>query len=73
MTSRLSHLKDVLGFDNTEHIPFTARYRISCSRCVAKVVQGVPTHERTCINENVECKGCGNRVRSQKRYCDDCR
>lgn len=73
MTSRLSHLRAALGFDTTEHIPFSARYRIQCSRCTPFVVNGVPIHERTCPNESKECDGCNSRVKASLRYCDDCR
>jgi hypothetical protein len=73
MTSRLAHYRHVLGFDTTEHIPFSTRYRIQCSRCVPAVIMGTPTHERTCPNESKECNGCGNRVKASLRYCEDCR
>lgn len=72
MTSRLSHLKHVLGFDTTENIPFSTRYRISCSQCRPSVVMGTPTHERACPNETSECNGCGNRIRPPQRYCQEC-
>jgi hypothetical protein len=47
--SRLSIIRS-LGFDDSEHVPGTKRYRIRCSQCDAMVINGFPTHERTCPN-----------------------
>jgi len=39
------------GFDLSEHIPFTNRFRPRCSQCEALAVNGVATHETGCPNE----------------------
>ena len=70
--SRLSHIRDVLGFNATVHIPFTSQYRVRCDRCEALVVNGTPTHERGCPNATHECNGCNARVSMNMRYCYDC-
>ncbi len=40
-----------MGFDLSEHIPFTKHYRVRCSQCEALCINGYPTHERGCPNE----------------------
>lgn len=57
--SRLAHLRDVLGFDETKHIPGTRMYRIRCSACDALVVSGIAAHEIGCPNRARECFECG--------------
>jgi hypothetical protein len=69
--SYLTHLCD-LGFDRSEHIPFTKQYRVRCSQCDALVISGTPTHERGCPNRTYECNGCGAIVTGRQRYCEDC-
>lgn len=49
MSMKLKELKD-LGFDLSEHIKFTKTFRVRCSQCNVLVINGVPTHELTCIN-----------------------
>lgn len=39
-----------LGFDRSEHIPFTKGFRIRCSQCEACCINGVPCHETGCPN-----------------------
>ena len=39
-----------LGFDRTENVLFTSRYRIRCSQCEALVINGVACHETRCPN-----------------------
>lgn len=46
--SRLAYYCDELGFDRSEHVPFTKQYRIQCSRCEALVINGVACHETGC-------------------------
>ena len=48
--SKLSYYRDSLGFDNSEHVPFTKSYRIRCSQCAALVINGIPCHESRCPN-----------------------
>ena len=48
--SRLARYQDIQGFDRTEHIPFTKRYRIRCSQCAALVINNIPCHETGCPN-----------------------
>jgi len=59
------------GFDESEHIPFTKRYRVKCSQCEALCINGMATHETGCPNQTHECKGCGASVQS-RGYCQDC-
>ncbi len=61
----------LLGFDESEHIPFTNRYRVKCSQCQACTVNGIPCHETECPNQKHECKGC-NALIDHKGYCADC-
>lgn len=39
-----------LGFDRSEHIPFTKQFRVRCSQCESSCVNGVPCHEHGCPN-----------------------
>ena len=39
-----------LGFDLSEHIPFTMYFRVRCSQCAALAINGVPCHETGCPN-----------------------
>jgi hypothetical protein len=57
--SYLAHLRDVLGFDRSEHIPFTKHYHVRCSSCEALSINGVPCHESRCPNQSHECRECG--------------
>lgn len=43
-----------LGFDKSEHIPFTRRYRLRCSQCEAVAINGHPCHETGCPNARKE-------------------
>jgi len=61
-----------LGFDKSEHIPFTRRYRVRCSQCAACAVNGRPVHETGCPHEMHKCAGCDALVPFPYRYCDDC-
>ena len=70
--SRLSYLRDVLGFDRAEHVPFTRTWRVRCSRCSACTVNDTPIHERGCPNDTRGCSGCGARVPSNVKFCKDC-
>lgn len=71
MQSRLSHYR-TLGFDRSEHIPFTRQYRIRCSSCEALVINGVPCHETGCPVAVHECHGCNTLIPARQRYCADC-
>ena len=42
------------GFDLSSHVPFTKHYNVRCSQCEAAVINGVPCHERGCLNEPKE-------------------
>ena len=70
--SRTAYLRDVLGFDRAEHIPFTRTWREQCSACAALVVNGIPIHERGCPHDTRECAGCNARVPANVKYCEDC-
>jgi hypothetical protein len=72
--SRLSHYRNILGFDRAEHIPFTRHYRIACSSCEALVINGHASHETGCSNATQECDGCNERIPVSRfrRYCEDC-
>ena len=48
--SRLATFK-MMGFDLTENVPFTKRYRIGCSQCQAMAINGVACHEHGCPNQ----------------------
>jgi hypothetical protein len=48
--SRLAHLRDTLGFDESTVVSFSKETRIKCSQCEALAVNGVATHERGCPN-----------------------
>ena len=48
--SYLRYLRETLGFDQTEHIPFTKRYRVRCSQCEALCINGIPCHETGCLH-----------------------
>jgi len=60
-----------MGFDKSEHIPFSRGYRVRCSQCEALCVNRHPTHERGCPNITYECKGCDARV-ERPGYCPAC-
>ncbi len=68
---KLSQLRR-LGFDKSEHIPFTDRFRVGCSQCEALCINGIPTHESRCGNQKYECKGCDTLI-DHPGYCQDCR
>jgi hypothetical protein len=61
-----------LGFDNSRVIPFTKRYRVSCSQCEALCINGVPTHEHGCPNAVHECRGCNELIPVRQIYCSNC-
>lgn len=70
--SKLSYLRDTLGFDLTKNIPFSGQYRVRCGSCESMVVNGTPLHERGCPNDTHECAGCNARIPVNARYCADC-
>ena len=45
-----------MGFDRSEHIPFTRTHHVRCSCCAALVINGTPCHEN----------GCPNRVKDEE-------
>lgn len=49
-TSRVQRLRDQ-GFDRSYVVPFERAWKVRCSQCEALVINGIPTHERTCPNE----------------------
>ena len=61
-----------LGFDKSMSMD-EGRNAVSCSQCLAMVVNGIPTHETGCPNAKHECKGCFNLVPVGVKYCEDCR
>ena len=70
--SKLAYIRDTLGFDYSENVPFSRQYKIKCSQCDALVINGHPTHETGCQNATHECNGCNARVPAGHRYCADC-
>ena len=70
--SRTAYLRDTLGFDLAQHVPFTRTHKIRCSQCAACVVNGTPIHERNCPHDTRECSGCNARVPARVKYCEDC-
>ena len=40
------------GFDLSEHVPFTKRYRVRCSQCDACAINGVACHETGCPHDD---------------------
>ena len=58
-----------LGFDESRKS--TAGIHVSCSQCVALVINGVPCHETGCPNEMFECEGCDTLI-NYHGYCEDC-
>jgi hypothetical protein len=70
--SRTAYLRDVLGFDQAQHVPGTRQWRVRCSSCASSVVNGTPIHERGCPNDTRECSGCNARVPANVKYCEDC-
>ena len=60
-----------MGFDQSEHVPGTKRYRVRCSQCEACCINGHPTHEMGCPNTTYACKGCDARV-ERPGYCPAC-
>jgi hypothetical protein len=61
-----------LGFDLSQHVPFTRGYRVRCSCCAALVINGVPAHESGCTQARHECRGCSALVPVNQRYCEEC-
>ena len=49
-----------LGFDRSRAIAFSRAHYVGCSQCEALCINGVPTHERGCPNQPVECRECGS-------------
>jgi hypothetical protein len=47
--SRLQELVDQ-GFDNSEVVPFKGTWKVRCSKCLAAVINNMPTHETGCPN-----------------------
>lgn len=67
------HTLRVLGFDQSQHVPFTKHYRVRCSQCQSLVINGVPTHETGCPNATKGCKGCDAVIPARgPAYCNDC-
>lgn len=61
-----------LGFAESRHIPFTRMYHMRCAACEALVINGVPTHERGCLEATHECAGCNELIPTRQRYCEQC-
>jgi len=66
--SRLAELRN-LGFDESEHVPFTKTYKVRCSQCQALAINNTPAHENGCPNRMSECDWCGQPCKG--RFCDD--
>jgi rRNA maturation endonuclease Nob1 len=62
----------LLGFSESEHVPFTRQYRVRCASCEALVINGTPTHERGCPDQMHECHGCNEIIPANQRYCASC-
>lgn len=60
------------GFDKSEHIPFTRKFRVGCSCCQATTVNGTPTHEKGCHKAVHECAGCNELIPLNYKYCGTC-
>lgn len=69
----MSHTKFLvaMGFDLSQHIPFTNQWRVKCSQCQALAINGTPTHETGCPNAMHECRGCNAIIPMNQRYCED--
>jgi len=61
-----------MGFEASQHIPFTRQYRVRCNSCEALVIMGTPTHETGCSEAKHECWGCNALIPANQRYCEDC-
>lgn len=62
-----------LGFDESYQRNPGESITIGCSACQAVCVNGIPTHERGCVNIKHECAGCNAIVGRNVKYCEDCR
>lgn len=58
------------GFDESYNVRFTSTYKVKCSCCSAMVINGIPTHERGCPNQLVECPECGSMVKKGEVCCE---
>lgn len=62
----------LLGFDLSEHVPFTMQYKVRCSSCEALAINGTPTHETGCPSAMHECNGCNEIIPAKQKYCASC-
>ena len=46
---KLTRLR-ILGFDLSQHIPFTKAFHVKCSQCNAAAINNTPCHETGCPN-----------------------
>lgn len=60
------------GFDEAYKLGESGALIAKCSQCEALVINGTPTHERTCPNAMRECEGCNTIIPSCGRFCIDC-
>lgn len=65
---------EALGFDRTTYDGDAGAIRVACSKCEALVINGVPCHERGCVNATRECRGCTNRIPALRfrQFCEEC-
>ena len=45
-----------LGFDDSVYDRSSGYWRVRCSQCQALTINGVPCHERGCVNDDVKRK-----------------
>ncbi len=62
----------LLGFNDSEHIPFTKKYKVRCHSCEVVVINGVPCHETGCSEAKHECEGCYEIIPVRQRWCENC-
>lgn len=62
------------GFSQSTGIKIDRGWRVhvSCGSCEALVINGVACHEPGCRNRTRACRGCGEPVKGDNHYCDDC-
>lgn len=71
MKYNLPYLR-LLGFNESEHVPFTTNYKVRCSTCSAFAINGQPTHETGCDRAMHECNDCNEIIPARQRYCATC-